>query len=142
MELPKAQRAIRIAWITSLAGLGWCFGWRVAIVFHAPGRSLYLFGPWLLPGRSFDLGLLLIVILTLLVAYRNRVASILLFILFLLDRSFTFLFLYIFPIYFIGIWVGVTVVCGFLLSQGIWGTFAYHRLKKMGKDEATEPRQI
>jgi hypothetical protein len=126
MDLQKAKRAMVVAWALSALGLVW----RLS----AGGLKLFgeahLIGFWLLPSALFLPELGLIIILTVLVAYHNRVASILLLALFVIDRMFTFIWLYIFPTTFILMWSGVTLVLGFFLVQGIRGTFAYHRLTK------------
>lgn len=70
----------------------------------------------------------IVLVLTFMVHRKSRVGAILLFTVYVLERAFTFLYLYIFSAVYIIIWVCIALLLGFIFFQGIRGTFAYHRL--------------
>jgi len=88
--------------------------------------SLYLFQPWMFPGITGLPGLIIVPFLTYFVHRRNQVAAVLLLSLYLLLRVFIVLWLYPYPYSFIATWLVVSLAWGYLLFQGVRGTFAHH----------------
>ena len=127
MDIKQAERNIRIAWIVSAIFI------PVPFLFHSLGKviksDLHLFMPWLFPGIIGLPELAIVSVLTFLVYRKSRIAALSLFVLYFLDRGFTYVFLYVFGTVFIIIWLCITVIWGLIFIQGIRGTFAYHRLK-------------
>jgi hypothetical protein len=135
MDINQAGKNIRRAWILSAIAIP-------AFIVSFPlgdriGVNLYLFMPWLFPG-ALGLPLLLIVsILTFTVYRKSRIGAVLLFIVYVLNKAFAYVWLYIFPTAFIIVWLLISLIWGFIFLQGLRGTFAYHKLRGV---EAGEPR--
>ena len=123
MDINQSSRNIRRAWILSGTAILVSF---ILLLFRTIINVPHLMIPFC---SSF--GLLaspIVLVLTFMVHRKRRVGAILLFTVYVLERAFTFLYLYIFSAVYIIIWVCIALLSGFIFFQGIRGTFAYHRL--------------
>ncbi|MDI6801427.1 MAG: hypothetical protein QMD01_05165 [Thermodesulfovibrionales bacterium] len=127
MDINQAEKNIKRAWLLSAIAIP-AF---IASIYlsNIIKINLYLFMPWLFPGIFMLPELVIVSVLTFMVRKKNRVAAVLLLGVYILDRGFTYLWLYVFGTVFIIIWLCVTLIWGLIFIQGIRGTFAYHRLK-------------
>lgn len=127
MDLKQAETSIKAAWLLSAIAIPAFIA--AAILARFTEANLHLFAPWLFPGILGLPELVIVIVLTVMVRKKNRLASILLLVVYVLDRGFTFLWLYVFDTVVRVIWLGVTLIWGLVFVQGIRGTYAYHRLE-------------
>lgn len=130
MDQARAQRLIMFTvWFNTVAaGVALAGGWLTGLV----GFDIHLFLPWLIAGYVALPMLVILGALTYLLWRKSRTAAILLLVLYLLNRFFTLIWLYVYPPAFIIAWAVVALawVAGFV--PGIVGTFAWHRAQKRG----------
>ena len=122
MDINQSSRNIRRAWLLSAIAI------LVSFVFLLLGEVNF---PHLIIPFCNSFGTLaspIVLALTFVVYRKSRVGAILLFTVYVLDRAYTFFYLYIFSAVFIIIWVCIALLSGFVFFQGIRGTFAYHRV--------------
>jgi len=133
MNINQSSRNIRRAWILSTVAI------LVSFVSFLLGDIIKVPQILIIPFCS-GFGLLaspIVLVLTFMVYRKSRVGAILLFTVHVLERVFTYIWLYVFSAVFIIIWVCIALVSGFIFFQGIRGTFAYHRL--MNKQNLSPP---
>jgi hypothetical protein len=127
MNRHQAQKQIRLALIFN--------GIAIPVSMIAPelgdaiGLKLaYLYMPWLFPGVLAAPGMLVVALLTAGLALNNRVAAVVLLVLFVISRFFVGVFTlgYLTPFSAV-LWVFITLVWMYLFVVGIRGTFALHR---------------
>ncbi len=127
MDLKQAEIKIKRAWLLSAIAIPGVF---VSIFLsNLTDISIYLLMPWLFPGILGLPELVMVTILTFMLHRKSRVAAVLLFLVFILDKGFTYIWLHHFSQTFIIIWLCITLIWGIIFVQGIMGTFVYHHLK-------------
>jgi hypothetical protein len=126
MDINQSSRNIRRTWILSAIAI------LVSFVYFLFGDIINVPQILMIPFCS-GFGLLgspIVLVLTFMVYRKSRVGAILLFTAYVLERAFTYIWLYVFSAVFIIIYVCIALLSGFIFFQGIRGTFAYHRLMK------------
>ena len=125
MDINQSIRNIRIAWILSTIVI-LIFFVDLSII-TSPLGDIQLMIPF---GSGFAFLVLPVVLVSTFMVYRkSRVGAILLLTAHVLERAFTYVWLYDFSSVFKIIWVCIALLSGFIFFQGIRGTFAYHQLK-------------
>lgn len=138
MNLETANRNIKYVWMLSAIGTIVAVGFHLGLNFSSSaidnivGRYfIQSFIPWLFPGRSLLPASVIVSALTYLVYRKSRLAVILLFVVYFYERALMLLFLHDLPKPYIVVWFIFTIIWGLFFIQGIRGTFAYKRIKKM-----------
>ena len=128
MTLPQSEKHIRRAWLLSILSIP---AYGVAILLgQLIHFDLHLLLPWLFPGRFGILEFGIVVILTYFLYRKKLAAAILLFVVYILDRGFTLIWLYVKEPLFIALWAALTLIWGAVFFMGIRGTVLHHRLKQ------------
>ena len=129
MNLNQAKRNITRAWLLSSIA--------VPLIFIAPllGKllhvnTLHLFLPWLFPGVLKTPLLVVVLVLTFMVYRKSRAAALLLFVFYIADRFFVMFFTLGYFDWISSIaWLCIAFLWGYVLAQGVRGTFAHHHLE-------------
>ena len=131
MDINQANKKIKRAWILSAIAILVSFlDFLLMGIIEVPPQIT------MIPFCS-AFGLLaspIILVLTFMVYRKSRVSAILLFTVNVLERAFTYLWLYVFSTVFIIIYICTAMLSAFIFFQGIRGALAYHQLtnKKSG----------
>jgi hypothetical protein len=133
LNIKQATRNIKIASILSAIAIPASF-----LQVGPTEISFYLFMPWLFPGILMLPELAVVSVLTFMLYKKSRVAVVSLFVIFVLDRAFTYLWLHDFGRIFTIAWFCTSLLWCLIFVQGIRGAFAYHRLKSQITSDATQ----